>query len=196
MQRGYHYSKGGLAAHILRRIVHLASLLVLWIYYQWGPSTAHFFKLPLPWIVCICLVIILLLESVRLYRGWTVFGQRHYERKKISAFAWGIVAMGLVLLFAPGEQFAVPIIAAYAMGDPLLGELRRTKLAKYGTFIIGVIFISGIWLASHFWLGTPLWYCYFMGVITVAAEWPCLKWIDDNAMMQLIPLIIVLIFTY
>ncbi|MBS0351263.1 MAG: hypothetical protein JSR33_08780 [Proteobacteria bacterium] len=121
-----------------------------------------------------------------------MFGQRDYERKRISAFTWGAVAMGLVLLFAPGKQFTVPIIAAYAIGDPLLGELRSSKLAKYWAFIAGVILVTGIWLAVHFWLGTPIWYSYFMGVITVAAEWPCLKWIDDNALMQLIPLLIVL----
>ncbi len=190
---GHEYSRGGLAAHILRRVVHLASILILWIYYQYGAVIAHALGLRLPQLIWLCLSIILILEALRLWQGWTVFGQRQYEQKRLSAFAWGAIGMALVLLFAPGKQFAIPIICAYAIGDPLLGELRGAKLAKIWVVLIGVIVISGIWWLAHLWLGTPLWLALIMGPLTVAAEWPCLNWIDDNALMQLIPLLVILI---
>lgn len=98
--------------------------------------------------------------------------------------------MGLVILFTT-PKFAIPIITAYAIGDPLLGELRETSLSKIWIAVIGVAVITGIWCFCSVWLGTPLWLAFIMGPITVAAEWPCLKWIDDNALMQLVPLLII-----
>jgi hypothetical protein len=181
--RHHHYLRGGWVAHWLRRLVHLSGIFIVWIYYHYGT----------PFLVWVCLGIVLVLEILRLSRGWTIFGQRHYEKHCISAFAWGAIGMALVLLLAPGKAFAVPIIYAYAVGDPLLGELRSTRLHPLFVVLIGLLVISGIWWFSHLWLGTPAWLAFVMGPLTVAAEWPSLHWIDDNALMQLIPLLLVLI---
>lgn len=189
----HHYSRGGLWAHILRRVVHLASILILWLYYQYGSKLAHWIGISLPQLVWSCLGIILILEALRLYRGWTVFGQRHYEQKRLSAFAWGVIGMTLVIIFAPGKQFAIPIICAYAIGDPLLGELRRAKFPGVAVALIGIIVICGIWWLAHIYLGTPLWLVFLMGPLTVAAEWPCFSWVDDNALMQIVPLLAIII---
>lgn len=178
----HHYVKGGRGAHALRRLVHLGVLIVLWMYYRY---------LPAPRLIWAILGVIVLLEMLRLWRGWAIIGQRDYERNHISAFTWGSVSLGLVLLFAPGKAFAVPIIAAYAIGDPLLGELRQTALPTGVIIVIGIVAISLIWGLCSVGLGTPLWLALPMGIVTVAAEWPCLKTIDDNALMQLIPLLLV-----
>ncbi len=190
---GHTYSQGGLWAHLLRRVVHLSAILILWLYYQFGVPVADFFGISLTKLICFFLAIVLILEALRLYRGWTVFGQRNYEQKRISAVAWSAVGMALVLLFALGKMYTVPIICAYAIGDPLLGELRRTRLPKLVVAIIGILVISGIWWLSHIFFQTPGWLWLLMGPLTVAAEWPCLSWIDDNALMQIIPLVVVLI---
>src|SRR5262249_4469210 len=154
-------------------------------------SVAYKIGISLSQLVWACLAVILLLEALRLYQGWTVFGQRHYEQNHLSAFAWGAIGMALVLLFAPGKQFAIPIIAAYAIGDPVLGELRRAAVHTIVVVAIGICVISSIWWLAHIKLGTPLWLAFLMGPLTVAAEWPCLRWIDDNALTQLVPLIVV-----
>ena len=41
--------------------------------------------------------------------------------------------------------------------------------------------------------GTPLWLAPIMAPLCVAAEWPRLRWIDDNATILLIPLTAILL---
>ena len=43
----------------------------------------------------------LIVEAVRLKLGITVFGQRDYESKQVSALAWGALSIGLCVLIAP-----------------------------------------------------------------------------------------------
>ncbi len=191
----HQYARGGNAAHILRRAIHLGSVIFLWFYYQYSQIIARSMGLELSQLIWLCLALVLAFEALRLSRGWTVFGQRNYERNRISAFAWGVIGMALVLLFAPGKQFAIPIICAYAVGDPLLGELRRTSLARPVVILLGLIVIGGVWWLAHLWLGSPLWLVFLMPPVTIAAEWPCFNWIDDNALMQLIPLAFLLFIT-
>jgi len=131
------------------------------------------------------------LEAWRLCTGWIAFGQRSREARQISSFSWGLMSIFLVLLFAPGKAFAIPIIISCALGDPLLGELRRLRIAKLWVALIGLVFIAGLWAVSTYYLGTPLWWAFVMGPFIVLCEWPNLSWIDDNAMMQLLPLLLV-----
>jgi hypothetical protein len=190
----HQYALGGRAAHLVRRLIHLSSILLLWLYYQFGANIARFFGLSLAQLIWLCLALVMALEALRLAGGWVVFGQRNYETERISAFTWGVIGMGLVLLFAPGREFAIPIICAYAIGDPLLGELRRSHLSRTVVIILGILVLALIWWLAHIWLNTPLWLVFIMPPLTLAAEWPCLHWIDDNALMQLIPLAVILFF--
>lgn len=175
-------TKGGWIGHYLRRAMHVGMILVPWLYY-----TYH-----IPVIVIkILLVFVILVEIVRLKLGLQVFGQRSHEAKRISSFAWGAVSLFLVLLFAD-RQFAYPIIASCAFGDPLVGELRRFHFPSWLIAMIGILFIAGLWLLASLWLGTAWWWAIIMGPLIIASEWPNLKWIDDNGMMQLVPLIVVI----
>ena len=182
---------GGLIAHIFRRIFHLGNLVALWIYYESGLLIPPAYQGIEPQILCGVLLIILILEMLRLCLGWNIYGMRNYEKSGISAFAWGAIGMTAVLLLAP-KAYAIPIVCSYAIGDPLLGELRATKLPKPVTALIGVLVICGIWWLAQLNFHTPVWLIFLMGPVTVAAEWPCLTWIDDNALMQLLPLLVIL----
>ncbi len=185
---------GGFSAHLVRRLIHLSSLTIPWLYFSYAQNLADTLHLTPHALIYICLALVALLEIFRLSAGWAVFGQRPYERKQVSAFAWGIFGMSLVLLGLPAI-YAIPIISAYALGDPLIGELRsHTTLSKPIIFILAVIFISLIWLVCGWWLGTPSWLALPMGLITVTAEWPRLKWVDDNFLMQIVPFLIIKIF--
>lgn len=181
-----HPIQGGLAAHLFRRSIHLASILVLWLYYRFGTTE----------LVLGCLAAVLILELIRLNRGWSVFGQRSYEKGRLSAFAWSAIGMALVLLLLPDKRYAVPIICAYAIGDPLLGELRCVNLNKILVAIAGIITIGVIWYAAHIYFGTPLWLMWIMAPLTVAVEWPRISWVDDNFLMQAVPLLLILILRY
>src|SRR5271170_3923561 len=116
MKPNLQYStKGGSTAHWMRRALHLGMILIPWLYYTYHLS---------PRVLWILLSVVVLLEVIRLTFGIQLFGQRIHEVKRVSSFAWGAVSLFLVLLFTT-PQFAYPIIAGCAFGDPLVGELRR-----------------------------------------------------------------------
>lgn len=176
-------TKGGWIGHWLRRALHMGMVAVPWLYYT--------FRIP-SFIVWILLALVVLVEIVRLSVGFQAFGQRAHEARRISSFAWGAVSLFLVLLMTT-PPFAYPIIATCAFADPLIGELRRFRFSSWFVACVGILLASGLWLLAWWWLGTPWWWAILMGPLTVGAEWPNLKWIDDNAMIQLVPLAIVLI---
>ena len=128
-------------------------------------------------------------EALRLKLGITIFGQRDYESKQVSALAWGGFAIGMTFLILPDHpEFVWPLILSLSLGDPFLGEIRRMGLESKTVFLYGSIFIALIWIACSFQVDTPLWMAVVMGPLCVAAEWPRLRWVDDNATMLLIPL--------
>lgn len=183
-------TKGGWVGHLIRRTIHITMVIIPWLYYQFGQEVSGFFHLTPQHLLWVLLFLVILLEVIRLRFSFQLFGQRAYEVKGVSSFAWGSVSLFLVLFFAP-KIFAYPIIASCAFGDPLIGELRRFQLLSWLVALVGVVFIAGLWLLAWWWLGTPWWWAVIMGPLIVVAEWPTLKWIDDNAMMQLIPLIVI-----
>jgi len=188
-------TRGGGFGYLIRRLIHISSFVIPLIYYDFGQPIAAVFHIT-PTVLLWCLIgVVIILEVMRLCFGWLAFGQRQHETKQISSFAWAAVSIFLVLLFAPGKAYAIPIIWSCAFGDPLLGELRRFRLRTVWVIIIGVVFIAGIWWLSTVWLGTPWWWALLMGPLIVASEWPNFRWIDDNATMQLLPLLLVWLFS-
>lgn len=176
--------------HLLRRIIHICMLFLPFIYYFYGLTIAKWLSIPLDLLIIIPVSIILLLELLRLSLGWVVVGQRSYERKQLSAFTWGAISIAPILLFLP-KEYGIPIVAAWALGDPLLGELRRLNFSTLFIVVVGIFFVEIIWLLAALLLGASPWIALLMGPVTVAAEWPNLKWLDDNAMMLLIPFFVV-----
>jgi len=184
-------TKGGLTGHLLRRLLHFSMILVPIVYYYCGDIITYYLTLTPQLIIIILSAVAIIFEIVRLWFGVRVFGQREHETKQISSFTWAIVSMALVLLFAPGKEYGIPIIACCAIADPIIGELRSLKVNKVLVFIAGMVSVAVIWWLCFWWLNTPWFWAWIMAPVTVAAEWPQLKWIDDNATMQLIPLLLV-----
>lgn len=176
--------KGGIKAHFLRRILHVLIILFPLLYYAYDINPR--------WIIAL-LFLNAIMEGVRLTFGWTAFGQRTHERYYPSSFAWTILSVGLVLLCAPQPGFATAIVSSCALVDPLLGELRARSLPFYVTVIVGVLSTAIIWVACARWYGFSMGWAFLMAPVTVAAEWPNIKGLDDNATMQLIPLMLVLL---
>lgn len=180
---------GGVKGHVVRRIVHMAMAIYPFLYYDFGQSIAAFFATTPQAIVIILVSLVIILDLIRIAFGSTVFGQREHEAGHPSSFAWAAVALGIVLLFAP-KLYAVPIIWSCAFVDPLIGEMRRFQVHQSWVAVVGIICVIGLWLLATLWWGTPWWMALIMGPIIIAAEWPNLKWVDDNFLMMIVPLLV------
>lgn len=186
-------TKGGDVAHWVRRLIHISIAVIPFIYYDW--ISLSFSQIIARDIVIVAMGVIAILEWIRLHFRFIAFAQREHETTHISSFAWTGLSLSLVLLLSPSVSFAIPIILSCALVDPVLGELRST-ISKPLLFLIATIAVILIWLACALHYQTPIWLAFLMGPMTVAAEWPVLKWIDDNALMMLVPLTIVFIFAH
>ena len=186
-------SVGGMRGHLLRRGVHLSMVGIPYLYFVHGESVADALSASLPQVVAGVVLIALALEGIRLKMGLTIFGQRDYEANLVSALAWGAVGVGFVLLLVPHEAYAWPLIASLALGDPLMGELRRKGIENRQVMIYATLLILAIWLVAVAQFGTPLWLAIVLAPVCMISEWPRLTYIDDNATMLLIPLALVLV---
>jgi hypothetical protein len=181
-------------------------MVIIPIIYYWHLAdllSASPIELEATQLASILVISIIAFEAFRLWRGFNVIGQREYERHQPSAFVWGSVSIGMVLITVPtsadGEPHAaflgLPLIWSLSLIDPLLGELRRFGGSARVVAAAGVAATALIWAGSAFWLGTPWLLVPLMAPLTVASEWPRLNWIDDNATMTLIPLAVVLLLS-
>jgi hypothetical protein len=181
-------SVGGMSGHIFRRLFHLAMFIIPIVYFEYGEQFADSVGMSLDEVVATFVIVAVIGEMVRLKLGFTVFGQREYESKQVSALAWGALAIGLVLLITPTKEYAYPLIFSLTFGDPFMGELRRKGMDSKTVIWAACVFVLGIWLACWYAFGTPIIVCLIVAPIAVLAETPRLRYIDDNATMLLIPL--------
>ena len=183
------HSVGRIYGHLFRRGFHIGMSILPFLYFEYGKTISDFFSVNELQFVSAMIFALVLSEAVRLKLGITIFGQRDYESKQVSALAWGAFAVGMTfLVLSDYPELVWPLILSLSLGDPFLGEVRRKGLDSRTVFISGSIFIAAIWIASGYILETPYWMAIVMGPLCVAAEWPRLRWIDDNATMLLIPL--------
>ena len=187
-------SVGGESGHLLRRGIHLAMSFLPFLYFEFGEDVADMVSLTLEQVVSCVILLAVFGEALRLRMGLTVVGQRSYEAKQVSALAWGALGVGMVFLLTPDPAYAYPLILSLSLGDPLLGELRRKESSTQTVILAGVLGIAVIWAGCAYLVETPWLFVPLMAPICVAAEWPRLRYIDDNATMLLIPLAVVLIF--
>ncbi|MBL6884717.1 MAG: hypothetical protein ISR21_03375 [Candidatus Poseidoniaceae archaeon] len=186
-------SVGGMGGHILRRAIHLGMSFLPFIYFEWGESVADSLDLTLPQFVSCVVFLLFAAEGTRLKFGLTIYGQREYEARQISALGWGAFGIGLVFLLAPTEEYIWPLILSLSLGDPFLGEMRRKGMTTRNVIVSSTLFLFLIWVACWHFVQTPLWLAFLFAPLCVASEWPRLRYIDDNATMVLIPLGMVLL---
>ena len=186
-------SVGGMSGHLLRRGIHVSMAGLPFVYFAYGEQVAERLSLTLDQVVAGVLLLAIVGEGLRLRLGLTVFGQREYEAKQVSALAWGAIGVGFVFLLAPHEAYAWPLILSLSLGDPFMGELRRKGLdaSKVMMYATGLLLV--IWMACSMAFGTPIWMALLLAPVCMLAEWPRLTYIDDNATMLLIPLALVLL---
>jgi len=186
-------SVGGVYGHIFRRVFHISMFLIPVVFFEFGDSFADYLGYSLEEVVSIVILIAIFGEAIRLKLGFTIFGQREYEARQVSALAWGGLAVGMVLLLAPVKQYAYPLIFTLSFGDPFMGEIRRMGVETREVVIYSIIFVLVLWLACWYLFATPWWLAFIFAPICVFSEMPRLRYIDDNATMLLIPLAGILI---
>ncbi len=186
-------TSGGYFGHWFRRVLHVCMIVIPVIYFFYAKAAASFFYMKPTQLVLVILGFVVLAEIIRIRYRMVLFAQRLHEADHISSFAWGVIAISLVLIFAPEPIYAIPIVAGCAIGDPLMGECRRFKLPTIIIIFYAIAVLILIWFICRLWMPMPWWVPFIMAPITVFAELPNLHWIDDNALMQLAPLVLILI---
>lgn len=186
-------SVGGMGGHIFRRSIHLGMSFLPLIYFELGDSVADSLDLTLPQFVSCVVFLLFAAEGTRLKLGLTIYGQREYESRQISALGWGAFGIGIVFLLAPTEEYIWPLILSLSLGDPFLGEMRRKGLSTRNVIVSSTLFLFLVWVACWHFVETPLWLAFLFAPLCVASEWPRLRYIDDNATMVLIPLGMILL---
>ncbi|MAM36273.1 MAG: hypothetical protein CL988_03795 [Euryarchaeota archaeon] len=186
-------SVGGMGGHIFRRSIHIGMSFLPFIYFEWGESLSEKLNLTLPQFVSVVVFLLIAAELTRLKFGITIYGQREYESKQISALGWGAFGIGLVFVMAPIEEYIWPLILSLSLGDPFLGEMRRIGLNTRNVVFSSTIFLFFVWIGCWYFVNTPFWLAFLFAPLCVLSEWPRLRYIDDNATMVLIPLGMILL---
>ena len=186
-------SVGGMKGHLFRRSIHLGMSFLPLIYFEWGNSVSDSLGLTLPQFVSTMVFLLFAAEATRLKFGITIYGQREYEARQISALGWGAFGIGLVFLLAPTKEYIWPLILSLSLGDPFLGEMRRKGMDTRNVILSSTLFLFVVWVACWHFVQTPFWLAFLFAPLCVASEWPRLRYIDDNATMVLIPLGMILL---
>ena len=196
------HSVGGTGGHIFRRLFHISMALIPWIYYVHGEAIGEMLSIEPIQFVSAVGISLLVFEMARIRFGILIFGQREYEKNQISALAWGSLSISVTFVALHGWSggidvhegwLTIPIVLCLTFGDPAMGEARRKGLDDRTVFAIGTIVCGVTWLGCGYFFGTPYWMAILMGPLTTAAEWPKLRWIDDNGTMVLIPLAVTIL---
>jgi len=186
-------SVGGMKGHLFRRSIHLGMSFLPLIYFEWGKSVSDSLGLTLPQFASTVVFLLFVAEATRLKFGITIYGQREYEARQISALGWGAFGIGLVFLLAPTKEYIWPLILSLSLGDPFLGEMRRKGMDTRNVILSSTLFLFVVWVACWHFVQTPFWLAFLFAPLCVASEWPRLRYIDDNATMVLIPLGMILL---
>lgn len=182
-------TKGGSVAHVVRRAVHVSILLVAYFFYY--ILVPRFSVSVLDAVILVFVLCVILFECIRIRFRIVLFAQRSHEATQFSAFGWTMVALSCVFLFSPSVAYAMPIVAGCALGDPILGELRLRNLNPILVFCVGVLVLLAVWFVAANEYGIHHAWAFLMAPLVVAVEWPSFKYIDDNALMMLAPLLVI-----
>ena len=136
---------------------------------------------------------IVIIEYLRLSGVFALDGMREYESSRVAGFVWFATGTCTILFFYEidvfPEIFAVSTIIMASLVDPLIGECNK----KYGDlqgFFSG--FIASV-LIYQLIIGS-LFYSLIGGLVAVLVERPKFKWLDDDLLMQIFPILIMTIF--
>ncbi len=137
-------------------------------------------------------------EIARISLGLRLFGMRPYEGQRVSAYAQGLIGLTIGIFLVPvfvvpdrlAESVVVPVFIGMAWVDPL-----RSLCRKHGWPVVVAIAAYAIlfFAAQSLVGGVPSWtarvaYAAVATVVAMAVEGPRIPQVDDDLMMQILPM--------
>ncbi|MGQ0534848.1 MAG: hypothetical protein ACT4PT_02115 [Methanobacteriota archaeon] len=167
--------------HWFRRATHAAAAGLVVYYLLPDRPWAEFLR---GWGVLLILLGASTLELLRV-RGVvsseTLFALRDYERGRVSGYLYFGIAAGLLLVFFP-QSIAVPSLVGLAIGDPLMGEIRRHG-RRTAALLAGGAFVAALFVLAGW---TPGW-AIVAGGLAAIGESAKSKFLDDDFLMPMLP---------
>ena len=174
---------------IYRRFNHtVASCFVIYFLFP-----EYIFGVNRLYLVVVFWLSIVLIEYFRLSGVFALDGMRDYESSRIAGFVWFATGTCAILFFYEmgvfPEIFAVSTIIMASLVDPLIGECNKKYGDLQGFFagLIASVLIYQLIIGSLF-------YSLIGGLVAVLVERPKFKWLDDDLLMQIFPILIMTIF--
>jgi len=176
------------APHMFRRLFHLASPVFL--LYYWVPEEIGTTGIRRQALLLLVVGTVLALDVGRIALRIPVFGLRKYEAGRISAYAWGTIALAIGFVFFP-PVLVIPAFCGMAWIDPLCAWTRRTRrypslpATAYAVVFASVLVVIGsgldsLEIAALTGIATP---------VALLAEYPDIRVVDDDFLMTIVPLI-------
>ena len=138
---------------------------------------------------------ILLIEYFRLRGAFVLDGMRDYESSRVAGFVWFATGTCMILFFYEigvfPEIFAVSTIIMASFVDPLIGEINK-KYSNLKGFIAGIIASVTIYQLI---IGV-FFYSLVGGIAAVFVERPKFKWLDDDLLIQIFPILVMTLFYF
>jgi dolichol kinase len=161
----------------------------LFVVYYWLPPRLDAVELTRDQIATLGIFLLAGFEAYRIHRGWLFFGLRDYEKKWVAGYFWGALGYVTALLFFE-QRFAMITILGTTLVDPVLGEVRASARKKWAP-AVGCAAWCGVALVCVVAAGltTPLLFVPLGAAIAVGAESIRTRWVDDNLLMNLIPVL-------
>jgi len=139
----------------------------------------------------------LLIEAGRLLTGRGLPGLRAYESDRLSGYAWGSLGLAVGLVFFPGE---IVIVTFWGMAwiDPLCRYAKKRGGYPWVPLAAYLVLAVALWVfvvpfAPYQTVPFPFVrvaiYAPLAAVLAIAAEGPNLKWVDDDFLMHVVPML-------
>ena len=172
----------------VRRVVHLSFAFIPFCYFSWIVSYSDHFRMYVHLALVILVLFCLALDGIRIRQQWVVLGSRCYESQRLSSMTFMIFGVIVVLCLSPNKYIATAIIVSVSVVDPVMGIMRRCSVSLGVVFGVGVCLVFLIWTTlaadAHMAVG----WIFFISVITVWVEYFQWRLLDDNLLMQMVPL--------
>lgn len=176
---------------IYRRFNHTVAACFV-IYFLFPKYILNFDRV---YFVIIFWLSIMLIEYFRLSGAFTLDGMRDYEDTRVAGFVWFATGTCMILFFYEigmfPEIFAVSTIIMASLVDPLIGEVNK----KYGNrkgFLAGLI---GSFVIYQLIIGV-IFYAFVGSIVAAIVERPKFKWLDDDLLIQIFPILVMTIFYF
>lgn len=182
----------GTRREYLRRFCHIACSCIPFFYFLVLSPQLNHSETVLHQLLLSVLAMILMLDGARVAFGVTVIGQRDYEHHRYASLTGLLVGIVLVLWWAPYHQLAIAIILTATLVDPVMGIMRRCDCSLLIRCVVGVSLVILLWVGVGVLEVMSMTYIFMLAMLTVFIENYQLTWLDDNLLVQVIPLGVVL----